>query len=310
MSDVPGPVVEPLQETARRLGVHVVVGTYERGPERGVVYNASVLLGRDGEVARHLPQDAPVLHRDALARRLGDARATRSAWSRPTSAASGRSSASTATTPSCPGSPRSAAPRSSCRPSALLRSADIWELTNRARAYDNHVYVVGANATGVDPGGVLYFGNSMIVTPIAEVVARAASHECWVSARLDPATAMALAHPGLERAAGLRPPGRPQPRPDHAATPTTWPGRRRRRSRTPSRRRAGRLPVRDRRRTVNGACRRRQAIRIGIDTGGTFTDVVALDEDTGRRRHHQDPVDAGRPRRRASSTGVAQGARA
>jgi predicted amidohydrolase len=35
-----------------------------------------------------------------------------------------------------------------CRPSALLRSADIWELTNRAAAYDNHVYVVGANATG------------------------------------------------------------------------------------------------------------------------------------------------------------------
>jgi predicted amidohydrolase len=57
------------------------------------------------------------------------------------------------------------------RPSALLRSADIWELTSRARAYDNHVYVVAANATGADPGGVLYFGNSLIVTPIAEVVA-------------------------------------------------------------------------------------------------------------------------------------------
>src|SRR5262249_24115348 len=74
------------------------------------------------------------------------------------------------------------------RPSALLRSADIWELTNRARAYDNHVYVIGANATGADPGGSIYFGNSMIVTPIAEGVARAALHEGWVSARLDPAT--------------------------------------------------------------------------------------------------------------------------
>src|SRR5262249_57069002 len=83
-----------------------------------------------------------------------------------------------------------------CRPSALLRSADIWELTNRARAYDNHVYVIGANATGIRPAGVIYFGNSMIVTPIAEVVARAASHEGWVSARLDPATAMASMTPG------------------------------------------------------------------------------------------------------------------
>ncbi|HEX8767468.1 MAG TPA: carbon-nitrogen hydrolase family protein, partial [Jatrophihabitans sp.] len=83
-----------------------------------------------------------------------------------------------------------------CRPSALLRSADIWELTNRARAYDNHVYLIGCNATGIDPGGVIYFGNSMIVTPIAEVVAKASSHECWVSARLDPDTAMRSLTPG------------------------------------------------------------------------------------------------------------------
>ena len=36
------------------------------------------------------------------------------------------------------------------RPSAFLRAADIWELTTRARAYDNHVYVVAPNAVGVD----------------------------------------------------------------------------------------------------------------------------------------------------------------
>jgi predicted amidohydrolase len=82
------------------------------------------------------------------------------------------------------------------RPSALLRSADIWELTNRARAYDNHVYVVGANAVGIDPAGVLYFGNSMIVTPTAEVVAWGSTHESWVSARLDPSVALASLTPG------------------------------------------------------------------------------------------------------------------
>jgi predicted amidohydrolase len=87
-----------------------------------------------------------------------------------------------------------------CRPSALLRSADIWELTTRARAYDNHVYVIGANATGTDPAGVHYFGNSLIVTPIAEVVARAAAHEGWAAARLDPAGAMAALTPGSDRA--------------------------------------------------------------------------------------------------------------
>ena len=82
------------------------------------------------------------------------------------------------------------------RPSALLRSADIAEMTSRARAYDNHVYVVAANATGTDPAGVHYFGNSHVVTPTSHTVARAASHECWISARLDPDEAMASLTPG------------------------------------------------------------------------------------------------------------------
>jgi predicted amidohydrolase len=192
---VPGSITEPIREAARGLGVHVVFGTYERGPERGTVYNTAMVAGPDGDVLgayrkTHLfcgeeragggwvtPGDAAVVVNTALARigliicfdgdypELARIEAVRGA-------------------------------EVICRPSALLRSADIWELTNRARAYDNHVFVVAANATGVDPAGVIYFGNSMIVTPVAEVVARAASHEGWVSARLDPATALASLTPG------------------------------------------------------------------------------------------------------------------
>jgi deaminated glutathione amidase len=195
ISEVPGPVTEPIQETARRLGVHVVFGTYERGAERGAVYNTAVLIGPTGDVLgayrkTHLfcgedrsgggwvtPGDQAVVVETELAKigliicfdgdypELSRVEAVLGA-------------------------------EVICRPSALLRSADIWELTNRARAYDNHVFVVAANATGSDPAGVLYFGNSMIVTPIADVVARAATHEGWVSARLDPATAMASLTPG------------------------------------------------------------------------------------------------------------------
>ena len=81
------------------------------------------------------------------------------------------------------------------RPSAFLRAADIWELTTRARAYDNHVYVVAPNAVGVDPGGFVYFGNSLIVGPTGEVLARGTSQPGWVSATigLDP---MATISPG------------------------------------------------------------------------------------------------------------------
>ena len=55
VSEIPGPVTEPVQQVARDLGVHVCVGTYERGPERGTVYNASVLIAPSGEVD-HRPE--------------------------------------------------------------------------------------------------------------------------------------------------------------------------------------------------------------------------------------------------------------
>jgi len=185
VSGVPGAVTEPLQDLARRLGVHLVVGTYERGPERGVVYNAAALIGRDGDVAGVYRKTHP------FATELR----SRGGWVTPGAEVSvvdtdlGRIGMIICFDGDYPELSRITAVRGAqviVRPSALLRSADIWELTNRARAYDNHVYVVGANATGVDPGGALYFGNSMIVTPLAEVIARGSSHESWVSARLDP----------------------------------------------------------------------------------------------------------------------------
>ena len=195
VSEVPGPVTEPLQEVARGLGVHVVLGTYERGQQRGVVYNAAVLVDRGGEVAGVYRKTHPFCTETVA----------RGGWVTPGDEVCvvetdlGRIGLIICFDGDYPELSRITAVRGAeviVRPSALLRSADIWELTNRARAYDNHVYVVGANATGTDPAGVLYFGNSMVVTPVAEVVARAASHECWVSARLDPARAMASLTPG------------------------------------------------------------------------------------------------------------------
>ena len=195
VGEVPGPLTAPLQDAARRLGVHLVLGTYERGPRRGVVFNTAVLLGPAGEVPGAYRKTHPF---------RGEASAD-GGWVTPGDRAVvvdtdlARIGLMICFDGDYPELARIEAVLGAevvCRPSALLRSADLWELTCRARAYDNHVFVVGANATGVDPAGLCYFGNSLIVTPIAEVVARAASHPGWVSARLDPATALASLTPG------------------------------------------------------------------------------------------------------------------
>ena len=195
VSAVPGPVTEPVQQVARDLGVHVCLGTYERGAERGTVYNASVLIDPAGEVVGVYRKTHPFCteHVDG------------GGWVTPgdtvtvVDTALGRIGMIVCFDGDYPELSRIQAVQGAeviLRPSALLRSADIWELTSRARAYDNHVFVVGANAVGADPAGVLYFGNSHLVTPIGHIVAKAATHEGWVSARLDPAEALSALTPG------------------------------------------------------------------------------------------------------------------
>ncbi|MHA6797309.1 carbon-nitrogen hydrolase family protein (plasmid) [Pseudonocardia bannensis] len=195
VSELPGPVLDPYTAVASELGVHLVLGTYERGPRRGEVYNSAVVLGPNGMLLGVYRKTHP----------FGGERADRGGWVTAgedvlvVETELGRIGVIICFDGDYPELSRITTIRGAeiiCRPSALLRSADLWELTNRARAYDNHVFLIGTNATGVDPAGVIYFGNSMIVTPTAHVVARAASHECWISARLDPDTALSSMTPG------------------------------------------------------------------------------------------------------------------
>ena len=195
VSELPGPVIEPLRDVAAELGVHLVVGTYERGPTPEVVYNSSVLIAPSGELLGVYRKTHPFCSEAVSG----------GGWVTPGDTVTvcdtelGRIGMIICFDGDYPELSRIQAVQGAeviCRPSALLRSADVWELTSRARAYDNHVFVVGANAVGVDPAGVLYFGNSHVVTPIGHIIAKAATHEGWVSARLDPAEALSSLTPG------------------------------------------------------------------------------------------------------------------
>ena len=192
---LPGRLTSPIQEVAKRLGVHIVHATYERGADRGIVYNSSMIILPSGEIAGIYRKTHPF-----CAEML-----SQGGWVVPgndvcvVDTELGKIGMIICFDGDFPELSRIQGIQGAeliARPSAFLRSADIWELTNRARAYDNHFFMVGANAVGIDPAGTIYFGNSMIVSPIAEVIARASSHECWVSAVIDPNKAMVSLTPG------------------------------------------------------------------------------------------------------------------
>lgn len=192
---IPGEQTRPLHDVAAECGIHLVYGAYARGPDRGVVFNCSVLVGPDGSQLGIYNKTHPFCTEIVSG----------GGWVTPgddvcvVDTELGRIGMMICFDGDFPELARITALKGAeiiARPSALLRSADIWELTNRARAYDNHVFVIGSNATGTDPDGTLYFGNSMIVSPIAEVLARGSTFEQWVVARLDPEAALRSLTPG------------------------------------------------------------------------------------------------------------------
>jgi predicted amidohydrolase len=185
VDEAPGRITRDIQLAARSLGVHVVWGSYRRGPERGVIYNSATLIGPDGEIVGIYDKTHPA------------------PWERYNSGGWARigSRAEVFETPlgsigmiicydgDFPELSRLLAVKGAeviVRISALQRSYDIWYITNAARAYDNHVYVVAANLVGPDAVGNHNFGHSMIVNPIAWRLAQARGTEEIIATRLDP----------------------------------------------------------------------------------------------------------------------------
>ena len=51
----------------------------------------------------------------------------------------------------------------------------VWQTLLRARAMENLCYVVGVNRIGSDPQGLIYTGDSALITPRGEIIAEAAA---------------------------------------------------------------------------------------------------------------------------------------
>jgi predicted amidohydrolase len=185
VDDVPGKLTEEIQEAAKKLGVHVVWPTYRRAEARGRIWNSSILIGPNGDIIGIYDKTHPF---------PGERRVSGGWTEVGTTADVYETELGTIGMIICydgdfPELSRLLAVKGAeiiVRPSALLRSFDIWYITNCARAYDNHVYMVSTNMVGPDAGGNYYFGHSMIVNPIAWRLAQARGTEEIIAAKLDP----------------------------------------------------------------------------------------------------------------------------
>ncbi|HOE26727.1 MAG TPA: carbon-nitrogen hydrolase family protein [bacterium] len=182
---IPGRLTAEMQRLARRHRVHIVWPTYERGEKPGIVYNSAALIGPDGKIIGVYRKTHP----------FPTERLAGGGWTTPgVSAEVYETKIGAVGMVICydgdfPELVRLLAVKGAeivVRPSAFMRSFDIWEITNCARAYDNHVYWVAVNAVGFDAAGNHYSGGSMIVSPIARKLAQARGGEEIIFAELDP----------------------------------------------------------------------------------------------------------------------------
>lgn len=185
VDEAPGHITHDIQAAAKSFGVHVVWGTYRRGPERGVVYNSAILIGPDGAIIGIYDKTHPA----PWERRDGGGWAAVGTRADVFETSLGNIGMIICYDGDFPELSRLLAVKGAeviVRASALQRSYDIWYITNCARAYDNHVYVVASNLVGPDALGNYGFGHSMIVNPIAWRLAQARGTEEIIAAKLDP----------------------------------------------------------------------------------------------------------------------------
>ena len=185
VDEAPGRITRDVQSAAKELGVYVVWPSYRRGAERGVVYNSAILIGPHGEITGIYDKTHPA----PWERRDGGGWVTVGERADVFETALGNIGMIICYDGDFPELSRLLAVKGAeiiVRASAFQRSYDIWYITNAARAYDNHVYIVASNLVGPDARGNYGFGHSMIVNPIAWRLAQARGSEEIIAAGLDP----------------------------------------------------------------------------------------------------------------------------
>ena len=178
-------MLTPVQQICKELKIHCVLPTYERGSKPGIVYNSAFLIDSRGRTLG-------VYRKTHL---FPTERLSNKGWTTPGHRYPVfRTEIGTIGMHLCydgdfPEISRILAVTGAtilCRPAALMRNFEIWEASNKMRAYENHVYHVAVNAIGSDAAHTTYFGHSMIVSPIAQTLALGRAVDDLIYAEMDP----------------------------------------------------------------------------------------------------------------------------
>ncbi|MCQ5377776.1 MAG: carbon-nitrogen hydrolase family protein, partial [Candidatus Methanomethylicia archaeon] len=185
VDSIPGKTTLAAQRAAREHGVYIVWNTYERGAKRGTVFNSSVLIGRNGDIIGVYRKTHPF----PVERVEGGGWCTAGDAAEPFDTDLARIGLMICYDGDFPDLSTTYALKGAeviVRSSALLRTYDHWYAMNFARAYENHVYLVGVNAVGSDAAGNFYFGHSQVISPNGWRLAQARCAEEVVYAELSP----------------------------------------------------------------------------------------------------------------------------
>jgi predicted amidohydrolase len=178
--------LKPIMKLSKEQNTYTVIPSYEKSKEKNIIYNSAFLIDPNGEIAG-VYRKTHLFPTERITKEGG--------WTTPGDKYNiietefGKIGMMICYDGDFPEVARILAVQGAeiiVRPSALLRSYDIWEMTNKARAYDNHTYIVAVNSIGPDAANNYFFGHSMIVSPIARVLALGRGTEEIIFAELDP----------------------------------------------------------------------------------------------------------------------------
>jgi beta-ureidopropionase len=185
---IPGPTLEKLQNSARTNGVAVIAPIFEVDSEvPGTYYNTAAVIDRDGRIVgkyrkTHLPQLPE--YQEKYYFKPGN-------LGYPVFQVGGhRIGVYICYDRHFLEGPRVMALRGAeivFIPTCTGFYPELWELELRAHASFNTIFVAGVNRVGVEFEGQKhpYYGNSMVVDPSGQVIARASSEEQMLIAELD-----------------------------------------------------------------------------------------------------------------------------